>query len=483
MKSLRRAVIAGTLAALVFVLPASGVAVPWQNAKEVALPKGATGIPDGFLPSLTCTTPVDCVAAGDYAASSGAVEGLIVSETNGTWTAPTSLEVPVGADPDPDVTIYGVSCGVTGNCAAVGSYEDAAKNIVPLVANEVGGRWRRARQLALPKNALVNGQAGELRDVVCSSPNNCSAVGEYFDNYQAYPRSQGFVATEVRGHWSAASEVRIAQKTNFNPFVTFSQLACSSVGNCVGVGSYINASDVTEGLIVSQVRGVWRTGEQLALPSSASAFSGASLSEVTCLAHSSCAALGTFNASTGAVEAVVTSGADGSWARGTELVMPVATNVNPHVFLFGFDSIACASAGNCSVGGQYQASAGNYQGFLANEVGGVWTPAVEAALPSGGVSSGPNGGVVAVSCPAVGECQASGAYLDTTASYQAVTLSEVGGVWQRGARVSLPDDASTVGADGGIYAIDCSTTSSCVGVGSYLKGGTVYEGFTLQSNI
>lgn len=481
MKLLRGAVVAGTLAVLVFAVPASAVAVPWQNAKEVVLPKGATGIPNGFLPSLACTSAGNCVAAGDYSASSGAVQGLIVGETNGVWAPPISIQPPVGAGPNPAVTIYGVSCSVAGNCAAVGDYEDAARNIVPLTVNEDGGTWQRARALVLPKNALVNGQAGELRDVVCSAPNNCSAVGEYFDDYRAYPRSEGFVATEVRGRWSAASEVTMAKRTNFNPFVTFSQLACSSVGNCVGVGSYIDANSVTEGLIVSQVRGAWRNGVSLALPSSASAFAGASLSEVTCLPDSSCAAFGTFNSSTGAVEAMATSGANGSWARGTELAMPAGASANPHAFLFGYNGIACAAVGNCSVGGQYKDSAGAYQGFLANEVDGVWTPAVEMALPSGGVSSGPNGGIVALTCPAVGGCQASGAYLDNTGSYQALTLSEVDGVWQRGTKVLLPAGGTTVGVDGGIYAINCPTANDCVGVGSFLKSGTDYEGFTLQT--
>jgi hypothetical protein len=481
MKFLRDVIVMGALAALVFALPASAVAVPWQNAKEVALPKGATGIPDGFLPSLSCVSALECVAGGDYATSSGATEGLIVSETNGVWRAPISLLPPLGASANPAVTIFDVSCGAAGNCAAVGSYEDAARNVMPFTANEVGGRWLRARELTLPKNALVNGQSGELHAVDCVSANNCSAVGEYFDNYSAYPRSQGFVATEVRGRWSSASEVTMAQPTNFNPFVTFAQLACSSLGNCVGVGSFINAHDVTEGLIVSQVRGVWHKGEEVPLPASASAFSGASLSEVSCLADSTCAALGTFISQTGALEAMTTSGANGAWSRAVALTMPVGSNANPHAFLFGFDGIACATTGNCSVGGQYEDSAGTYQGFLANEVNGVWTQAVEMPLPSGGVTGGKNGGVVAVACPSVGECQASGSYLDTAGAYQAVTLSEVNGVWQRGTKVTLPDGASTVGVDGGIYAIVCPSASTCVGVGSYLKGGAVYEGFTLQT--
>ncbi|HWD96237.1 MAG TPA: hypothetical protein VG246_07450 [Acidimicrobiales bacterium] len=481
MKFLRNVVVLVALAALVFAVPASAVTVPWQHAKEVALPKGSTGIPDGFLPSLSCVSARECVAGGDYTTTAGATNGLIVSETNGTWRAPITLVAPVGANVNPDVTIFDVSCGAAGNCAAVGSYEDSARNIVPFTANEVNGKWLRSRELTLPKNAIVNGQSGELRAVECSSAYNCSAVGEYFDNYRAYPRSQGFVATEVRGHWSIAREVLIAQKTNFNPFVTFAQLACSSLGNCVGVGSFIDAHDVTEGLVVSQVRGVWHKGEEVSVPANASAFSGASLSEVTCLARSTCDALGTFISQTGALEAMATSGANGAWGRAVELTMPAGANANPHVFLFGFDGIACASSGNCSAGGQYKSSTGAYQGFLANEVNGAWSPAVEMALPAGGRSGGQNGGVVALACPAVGECQASGSYLDTAGAYQAVTLSEIDGVWQRGVKVTLPSSASTVGVDGGIYDIVCPTPSSCVGVGSYLKGGADYEGFTLQT--
>jgi hypothetical protein len=160
--------------------------------------------------------------------------------------------------------------------------------------------------------------------------------------------------------------------------------------------------------------------------------------------------------------------------------MPAGANADPNAFLFGFNGIACASAGNCSLGGQYRDSAGAYQGFLANEVNGVWSQAVEMVIPNGGVSGGKNGGVVAVACPGVGECQASGSYIDSAGNYQAVTLSEVDGVWQRGTKVNLPGGAASVGVDGGIYAIVCPSPTSCVGVGSYLKGGS-YEGFTLQT--
>jgi hypothetical protein len=159
--------------------------------------------------------------------------------------------------------------------------------------------------------------------------------------------------------------------------------------------------------------------------------------------------------------------------------MPTNAAANPHVFLFGFGGIACASPDNCSVGGQYKDSAGKYQGFLENEESGVWSPATQVTLPSNGDSGGQNGGVVAISCPSVGDCQASGSYLDTAGHYQAVVFSENNGAWDRGTEVTLPGGAGTVGVDGGIYAIYCASSTSCVGVGSFLKGTSTYEGFTL----
>jgi hypothetical protein len=295
------------------------------------------------------------------------------------------------------------------------------------------------------------------------------------------PQDEGFVAIELHGSWRRASLINIAGSTNFNPFVAMSQIDCASNGRCVAVGSYINANDVTEGLVVDEDANVWTHGEALALPANASAFAGATLSEVTCVKDSSCAVFGSYYSRSGAVEALSASQTHNVWGRAVGLVMPANADTNPHVFLYGFDGIACASSGNCSVGGQYEASSGDYEGFLDNETNGTWGAAQELSLPSGGRSAGKNGGVVALACPAVGQCRASGAYLDSSNLYQAVVVTEVNGVWQTGVKVVLPRSASSVGVDGGIYSLICPSPSSCVGAGSYLSGASTYEGFTLST--
>jgi hypothetical protein len=479
MKLARTTLVVATLVTLGTAIPAAATLPAWNDAKSVALPSGAKGIPDGFLPTLTCVSAGNCEAGGSYTDANNRVEGLILTESNGVWTAPTSLKPPAGAAADPGVTIYTLSCGAVGDCGAAGSYEDSAGDTLAFYANEVGGTWAPAHQVELPANALAKDQNAAIRSIDCPSAGNCSAVGNYDDNNSVSSRDEGFVELEIKGVWHRATEIAIKGSTNFNPFVAMGQVACASNGRCAAVGSYINANDVTEGLVVDENGNVWDQGQALSLPANASAFAGATLSEVTCVKDSSCAVFGSYYQRGGAIEALGAGESHGVWGRAVEVTMPANADTNPHVFLYGFGGIACASSGNCSVGGQYEASNGDYEGFLANETDGTWSSAQELSLPSGALSAGKNGGVVALACPAVGNCRASGAYLDASNHYQAVVVTETNGVWATGVKVVLPNNATSVGVDGGIYSLICSSPSSCLGTGSYLEGTSTYEGFTL----
>ncbi len=481
MKWARTTLVATTMVTVGFALPAGATLPAWSSAKLVALPSGAKGIPDGFLPSLTCVSSGNCEAGGSYTDAKGRVEGLILNESHGVWSAPSTLIAPVGAAGDPGVTVYALSCGALGSCSAAGNYESSTGNTLAFYADEVDGKWTPARQVQLPANALGMGQDASIRSIDCPSAGNCSAVGDYDDNNSVASRDEGFVDLEINGVWHRATEITIEGGVNFNPFVSMGQVACASNGRCAAVGSYIDANDVTEALVVDENGNTWSRGQALALPANASAFAGATLSEVTCVKDSSCAVFGSYYQRGGAIEALSAGERHGVWGRAVELAMPANADVNPHVFLYGFGGIACASSGNCSVGGQYQAGNGEYEGFLANENGGVWEVAQELALPSGALSAGKNGGVVAIACPAVGNCRASGAYLDASNQYQAVVVSETNGQWAPGVKVILPNNAASVGVDGGIYSLICTSPSSCLGAGSYLEGGSTYQGFTLAT--
>ena len=126
MKLARTTAVVATLVTLGVALPAAATLPAWNTAKTVALPSGAKGIPDGFLPTLTCVSVGNCEAGGSYTDANNRVEGLILNETNGVWTAPSTLKAPVGAAANPGVTVYALSCGALGNCSAAGNYENSA---------------------------------------------------------------------------------------------------------------------------------------------------------------------------------------------------------------------------------------------------------------------------------------------------------------------------------------------------------------------
>jgi hypothetical protein len=480
----RSALLVVPLSLVLLSLPAAAtVATPqWHDAKVVSLPTGATGLPNGFLPALSCPSAGNCSAGGSYSDAAGNVQGLLLSEVKGVWQKPTRLLPPTGADGDPSLTINSLSCGAVGDCAAVGSFEDKHSNGQSFVAVEVNGAWKRAREVTLPSGAGTSVQNSEVHSVVCWSPGNCSAIGSYLDNTPPTGYAQGFEVNEVRGVWQRARETVLPADTNANPYVNINQVACSHAGNCVAVGSFISNDNATEGLILEEVRGTWERAIAAVLPGNANAYPSALLSEVTCVSTNNCTALGTYTDVSGDVEGMTVTETNANWARALAMAMPSGSAANPHVFFYGYGGLACSSVGNCSAGGQYLVGTSTYEGFFINEVSGTWKPATEMVMPAGAEMAGKNGGVVAVSCPSPGACSAGAAYLDGSGEYQALVVNEVAGRWEGGLKVTLPTGNNTVGVDGGVYGLICHARGPCTATGSYLKTLTNYEGFTVTTS-
>jgi hypothetical protein len=406
----------------------------------------------------------------------------LLNEVKGVWRHPTRLVPPSQADVHPALTINALSCATAGNCAAVGSFEDTHSNGESFVANEVRGLWKRANEVSLPSRAGSSLQNSEIHSVACWSPGNCSAIGTYQDNTVPAGYSRGLEVNEVRGVWQRARQTVLPTDANVDPYIDLNQVACSHGGTCVAVGSYINKDNATEAMIVPEVRGAWKSAVTATLPGNASAYPSAILSEVTCASTKSCTAIGTYTSVTGDVEGMTVTEIRGVWSRAFEMVMPSGAATNPHTFFYGYGGLACPSIGNCSAGGQYLVGTSSYEGFFINEVRGVWQPATEMALPTGGQMAGRNGGVVAVSCRSAGNCSAGAAYLDDASEYQGLIVNEVGGHWETGLKITLPTGNNTVGVDGGVYGLVCHAKGPCTATGSYLKTLTNYEGFTLTTS-
>ncbi len=480
MKYTRMVVVATALMVLGPCTYASAAGAPtWRTAQKVVLPSGGIGLPQGYLPALSCATPGNCTAAGAYSDNTGNTHGLTLREVGGVWRPATAIAPPAGAT-SIGLTPYAVSCATPGNCSVVGAYRISVTNVQPFALIERSGIWKPTSKIVLPKGALVAGQSAALRAVACSSSTSCVGVGIFTAGSASAPRREAFVAREVAGVWRAATLIAVPTNANLNPYVSLSQLACPTVTSCVAAGTYIDANNVTRGLLLTTTGPTW-SAHVITPPVNASIYATMSVGGLSCASAGNCTVLGTYVTAQGATQAFIESESNGRWARALPLTMPNGAAPNPHVFLYNFTDISCRSVGNCSAGGQYRDSAGNYQGFLVNQRSGTWQSATTLALPSGAVSTGKNGGVVSVSCSSAGECSAGAAYLDSAGNYQALVVNASGSTWRSGVKIGLPKSALTVGVDGGVYSLVCHV-GGCSGVGSYLSSPTLYAGFTLAAN-
>jgi hypothetical protein len=166
----------------------------WQNAIEVP----GTGAPysGSAVNSVSCPSAGNCVAGG-YFWDTG-IQAFVADEVNGTWQ--TAIEVPGTAALNVQGTaqVSSVSCSSPGNCAAGGNYSDSSRHAQVFVADEVNGTWQTA--IEVPDSATLNtgGRGAQVQSMSCSSAGVCAASGSYSDN--GYD-TKAFVATEVNGTW------------------------------------------------------------------------------------------------------------------------------------------------------------------------------------------------------------------------------------------------------------------------------------------
>lgn len=458
---------------------AANPAAPWGRATRAALPRGASGLPQGYLPTLACPAVGDCVAAGLYADATGTPRGLVLTEGAGRWLAPRTIAAPAGAAAHPGLTPSAVACAAVGWCAVVGSYQSASGTTLAFTLSESAGHWGATQVAPLPANAATAGQLAQLHDVACPAVGSCVAVGTYVTTGGA---TSGLALAQSGARWGSATPLAAPGGANLSSLLSVTQVACWAGGSCSAIGTYLDTNNVQHGIVVSEAAGHWGAVQSVLAPPDASLYAHVTLSALACLATGTCWVVGTYYDHGGASELLDLRVDQGRALPASAIAAPAGAATNPRAFYYGYVALACASSTSCAAGGQYVDQAGRYQGFLVDATAGQWGRAQRLSLPPGAVQVGRNGGVVALACPQGNACRAGAAYEDAAGRYQALVVSQVGGHWRAGTRVVLPAGGTSVGVDGGVYALVCPAPSSCTAVGSYLAGATRYEGFEVATS-
>jgi hypothetical protein len=267
----------------------------------------------GFLNGVSCVSPANCIAVGQYYQTAAGPQLTLIERWNGTaWRVEPSPSI------GRDSTLDSVSCPSASSCTAVGS----------LIAGWNGARWQVelrsspfvAVSCAAPGSCMAVGvtSAGQpesgqwdgtswklepmprprhpaqsitLAAVSCAGPSFCLAVGDYSYGVGAMPSSTSRDKT-LAERWNGSSW-RVIGSVNVASWNQLSAVSCTSPRACTAAGSASQQFALAERWDGS----AWKTQHVPDLNPTGYT----RLTAVSCSTGSACMAAGTYNGGTAAI--------------------------------------------------------------------------------------------------------------------------------------------------------------------------------------
>ena len=336
------------------------------------------------------------------------------------------------------------------------------------MASQVNGTWHTA--IEVPGTAALNrGGFADIASVSCASAGNCGAGGFYADSSG---HGQAFVASQVNGTWHTAIEVPGTAALNRDGNAQVTSVSCGAAGNCSAGGIYHDSSGHFQAFVVNQVNGTWHTAIEVPGTAALNRGGNAQIISVSCASAGNCSAGGQYAGSSGVLEAFVASQVNGIWHTAIEV---------PGIAALGgavMSSVSCGAAGNCSAGGFYTDSSGRDQAFVVKQVNGTWHTAIEvpgtAALNRAG-----NAQLTSVSCGTAGNCSAGGFYAPRLGRRQVFVASQVNGTWHTA--IEVPGTAAlNQGGNAQLTSVSCGAAGNCSAGGFYLDSSGAFQAFVVN---
>ena len=233
-----------------------------------------TGATSSELASVSCTAANACEAVGDTVTSA---EQPLAEAWNGTSWALQTTRVPTGATA---TALSGVSCvAATGGCMAVGHYDNSSGTKLTLAEGYYGPQYG---WLVVTTPNRTGATSNLLAGISCASGTSCVATGSSSTSTTTQTLAEG---------WNGSS---FALQTTVNPGATLSALtgvSCTSATACTAVGYDVNTSGITVTLAEGWSGSTWSV-QTTPNPSIASA---SLLYGVSCVAATTCTAVGRYN--------------------------------------------------------------------------------------------------------------------------------------------------------------------------------------------
>jgi hypothetical protein len=282
--------------------------------------------------------------------------------------------------------------------------------------------------------------------------------------------------------WGAAKEVPGLSSLNLS-YAYVNSISCATAGNCAAGGSYASEVDPFHsaplGFVVDETNGIWGKAQEvpgLGALTVFGPFGGSYVTSVSCAAAGACAAVGTYTDAQGAIQDFVVDESGGTWGTAEEVPGLGALNVGGRALI---QSVSCGAVGDCAAAGAYWSSTvpGSWQGLVVDELNGTWGTATVVPGPPGAVTAS----LSQVSCAAADDCAAVGSYKDAKSAYQGFVVEESGGTW--GTAKDVPGlSALNAGGDASAGTISCAAAGDCSAGGRYKDDIGAYQGFVVDES-
>src|SRR6185437_15669965 len=140
-----------------------------------------------------------------------------------------------------------ISCSSPGDCTGVGQF-----GIELFAISQVRGHW--STPVTIPSTIRSAKPSSGPAGVRCFSSGNCLLIGTYTD---AAGHPQAFTTTQSSGSWHKVSWVPGLAQLDRGHSSGFGYLSCPSAGNCTAEGTYTDASKNRDPFTVTEVHGTW----------------------------------------------------------------------------------------------------------------------------------------------------------------------------------------------------------------------------------
>ena len=432
-----------------------------------------------YTSSVSCSSPGNCAAVGQFKNGNGGYEAFTMTSTNDVWARARPAVFDTGIQSNsPNAFLYSVSCSSPGDCTAVGQFKNVYDTMQAFTMTSTNGAWDTARPAQFntgDQNASPN---DSFFSVSCTSPGNCTAVGSFLNSSAGY---EAFTMTSTNDVWARARPTVFlagVQSTSLN--AVFNSVSCSSPGNCTTVGMFKNSDGGFEGMTMTSQNGNWDTARPAVVSAIQDEAKYGMFNSVSCASPGNCIAAGLVRNSSNTNEAFTMTSVNGEWDTAQPAVFPISEQfVSRSGF---FTSVSCASPGNCTAVGKFMDATGENQAFTMSLANGAWDLARPAQFNTDFRNTAPDDGLESVSCATPGNCTAAGYFMNNNGSKTPFTYTSTNGVWGNAEPTEFSDGIRSTTGNAMFNSVSCSAPGNCTALGDFpdTQGGR--KAFTATSS-